>query len=85
MPIQVQGGQQVGATLAQAVGANTLGHQVRVSRIGTFSITPPTSGPLSGQLLALVLLGFPLALGVLYVLCNQLRLQRSVGRRRLQM
>ncbi|MNR43515.1 hypothetical protein D3C85_1621460 [compost metagenome] len=64
-PIQVQRDQQIGAALAQAVGANSFGCEVWVVWRGAASIAPPVVGLLGGLLLAPVLLGLALAPGLI--------------------
>src|SRR5690606_13335050 len=66
----VQRHQQHVTLLAQVVRAAALGDQVGMVGVSTASITPQQIGVLGSGLLALVLLGASLALGLLYALCN---------------
>src|SRR3990167_2794755 len=65
--------QQHVTTLAQGIGADCLCTQVGVIGIGAASITPETIGIFGSVLLTLVLLGLPLATGLLDALAQQIR------------
>ncbi|MNJ51645.1 hypothetical protein D3C77_469550 [compost metagenome] len=69
---RIQRHQQVVTTLAQTVGANALGDQVKVTRISTASVTPPALRKARRFELAPLPFGLPLAPGLLDALAHLL-------------
>ena len=64
--------QQPVTMLAQAICTHAFGGQVRVAGVGAAGVTPQAVGVFGGGLLALVLLGFALAAGLLNSLAHLL-------------